>query len=125
MVTSFGGDVTRNGARSGSAIARSSALGPTGGSAGEWSRHPCCTRFVTEVMLTATHPPSATLAAPIHGDHPSTGTSYTTRRGVEGSASGSMKYVPGSRGGKFPPPNSRSVTSWIVGVGLDSLSAVG
>ena len=44
--------MTRNGARSAIAVARSSTLGPTGGSAREWSWHPCRTRFVTEVMVT-------------------------------------------------------------------------
>jgi hypothetical protein len=42
-------------------------------------------------MLTPTCPSWLDLAAPIHIDHPSAGTSYTTRSGVEGSASGSMK----------------------------------
>ena len=43
-------------------------------------------------MLTPTCPSSSlNLAAPIHIDHPSAGISYTTRRGVEGSRSGSMK----------------------------------
>src|SRR5919106_220047 len=121
MVTCLGGDVARNGARSRSAAARSSTLGPTGGSAHEWSRHPSRTRFVTVVMLTPTCPSLADLAAPIHIDHPSKGTSYTTRRGVEGSRSGSMKYVPGSRGAKF----GKSMTFWIVGEAVGSLGAVG
>src|SRR5919106_2161652 len=128
MVTSFGGDVTRNGARSASAVARSSTLGPTDGSAHEWSRHPCRTRFVTVVMLTPTCegwpgqpldeqavPPSANLTAPIHINHPSEGTSYTTRSGVEGSRSGSMKYVPGSSGAK----GLSSQMFWIDGVELN------
>src|SRR5919106_6050775 len=132
MVTSFGGDVTRNEARSASAVARSSTLGPTGGSAHEWSRHPCRTRFVTVVMLTPTCegwpgqpldeqavPSSANLDAPIHIDHPSKGTSYTTRSGVEGSRSVSMKYVPGSSGAK----GSSCMMCWIVAVGLGSLGA--
>src|SRR4029450_2865368 len=102
MVTSSGGDVTRNGARSASAFARSSTLGPTGGSAHEWSWQPCVTRFDTVVMLTPTCPGlpqlsvehsvslSANFAAPIHCHHPA-GTSYTTRMGVDESRSGSMK----------------------------------
>src|SRR5919106_4840545 len=119
MVTSLGGDVTRNGARSASAAARSSTLGPTGGSAHEWSRHPWRTRLVTVVMLTPTCPSSENLVAPIHIDHPSKGTSYTTRSGVEGSRSGSMKYVPGSSGAK----GSSCMMCWIVAVGLGSLDA--
>src|SRR3989304_5421203 len=97
MVTSLVGAVTWNGARSASAAARSVTLGPTGGSAHEWSRHPSLTRFVTVVMLTATCPSSADLTAPIHIDQPSTGTSNVTWSDVEGSRSGSMEYVPGSR----------------------------
>src|ERR671922_354882 len=121
MVTSLGGDVTRKGARSASAAARSSTPGPTGGSANEWSRHPCRTRFVTVVMLTPTCPSSANLAAPIHCDHPPAGTSYTTRRGVEGSWSASMKYVPGSRGAK----SGKSRMFWIVGEAVGSLVDIG
>src|SRR3954465_88450 len=122
MVTSFGGDVTRNGARFAIAVARSSTLGPTGGSARKWSWHPCRTRFVTEGMVTTTCPPPsfANLTAPDDTDHPSAGTSYTTRSGVEESSSGAMKKVPGGRGVK----SWSSLTFWTVGAGLGSLDLV-
>src|SRR5262249_22587145 len=71
-------------------------------------------------MLTMTCPPPPPLTAPIHCDHPETGTSYTTRRGVEGSASGSMKYDPGSR----PTKLSSFMMSWAVGAGLGSFDFV-
>src|SRR3990172_8828459 len=108
MDTPFGGDVTRNGARSASAAARSSTLGPTGGSAHEWLRHPWRTRVDTVVMLPATCPSSADLTAPIHIDQPSTGRSNVTWSDVEGSRSGSMEYVPGSRSvkGSAPPAHT-------------------
>src|SRR3990172_9199109 len=119
MDTSCGGDVARNGARSASAAARSSTLGPTGGSAHEWLRHPWRTRFDTVVMLAPTCTASENLTAPIHLSHPSAGISYTTRSGVEGSRSGSMESVPGSRGAKY----SICMTPWTAGVGLGSLGA--
>ena len=81
----------RNGARSASAAARSSTLGPTGGSAHEWSRQPSRTRFDHGGDAHADVSIVTELAPPTHIDHPSAGTSYTTRSGVEGSRSGSMK----------------------------------
>jgi hypothetical protein len=72
-------------------------------------------------MLTPTWPASLNFAAPIHCDHPSAGMSYTTRSGVEGSVSASMKYVPGFSGLKC----SSDMTSWIEGVELGAGAEVG
>src|SRR5262245_54212649 len=121
MVTSLGGDVTSNGARFASAAARSSTLGPTGGSAHEWSWHPSVTRFDTVVMVMPTHPASEHFAAPIHWIQSSFGISYTTRSGVEASPSGSMKYGPGSSGAKF----AIFITSWMAGGELEAGAGLG
>src|SRR3989337_241485 len=59
MVTSLVGAVTWNGARSASASARSSTLGPTGGSAHEWSRHPSLHREMAAIRLPVGRLPGA------------------------------------------------------------------
>src|SRR5919106_4013001 len=82
---------------------------------------PTCEGWPGQPLDEQAVPSSANLVAPIHIDHPSKGTSYTTRSGVEGSPSGSMKYVPGSSGAK----GSSSMMSWIVGEAVGSLGAVG
>ena len=90
-------------------------VGPTGGSAQEWSVHPWLTRFDTVVMLTPTSPSSVNLTAPIQLAQPSAAMSNVTRSGVEGSWSGSMKYVPGSSSVNGPPSQTSSTVEVVGG----------
>src|SRR4029079_6121667 len=90
---------------------------PTGGSAQMWPWQPSRTRFTTVVMLTSTCPTSLNFAPPTHIDHPAAGTWYTTRSGVVGSRSGSMKYAPGSIGPSGSKLQMSRAAALGVGVG--------
>src|SRR3990172_8828496 len=119
MVTSLVGAVTWNGARSASASARSSTLGPTGGSAHEWSRHPSLTRFVTVGMLTPTgamkYVPgssgangSISMTSRTDGVELGVGAELGVRVGVDGGLSVGFVVAPGA---ELPQPETMPTTS--------------